>query len=519
MAPYIYSLKLGYKYNSIMHRQNKGNREMRNSKKNNGAKVFGRPGSSANSNNALRQVYNNLSWGKKAAIFAVGSVLGALSSLAIGINPLLGGALIAGIILFLSSLFLNKGTWASLIILAAYAFVSIPLGGIIIAPISEAQLVYAVEAGVSLFTAALLAGWLSLRYGRMAPWKILGLALPISSVLGIVAGLLLPGSGINVARVSMFLVVAYGCGVLDWFVSGFQMLKDKFKKTSDEGYSNPLVLSANEQKKILSAAEQKTAATLSESLNSDYTVFHDVVTKQSKSTIAHMVVGPAGLFLVASVAPTGKIVETSSTGLSIPGVEIGKVASNLVEQRGDIAKALKIRTEDVKLVVVAQDVKLGVEGLSRSFAAFESVFAKIPTVNITLVSNDMLAYEVAPGIDLISPATRNVLVHRAQSVLKPSSKRLSTESTMSVAAIDQDGKIVKPSSMEVAEEWLRLGAVAKVAINDQIIDNVRIYLEPYTDDKGESVVGVVLDEEWKAYQSEGKKPEVFTFLVSSVYPS
>ena len=201
-----------------------GKQEMRNLKKNRGAKVYGRPGSSANSNNALKQMYDNLSWGKKTIIFVVGSILGALSSLAIGINPLLGGALIAGLILFLASLFFNRGTWATILILAAYAIISVPLGGIMLASVSQAQLVFAVEAGVSLFTAALLAGWLSLRYGKMAPWKILAIAFVSSSAVGLAVAQFSGANSINAARITMLLAVAYGCGVFSWITTGVKVI-------------------------------------------------------------------------------------------------------------------------------------------------------------------------------------------------------------------------------------------------------------------------------------------------------
>lgn len=490
---------------------------MRNSKKNKGARTFGRPGSSASSNNALRQAYTNLSWRAKGAIFVVGSILGALSSLAIGINPLLGGALIAGLVLFVGSLFLNKGTWATLTILAIYAFLSVPIGGIMIAPISQAQLVYAVEAGVSLFTAALLVGWLSLRYGRIAPWKTLTIALTASSLIGITFGVLLPGSGINAARISMLLAVAYGTGVFDWLISGIQIIKDRLSnKSLNDGY-NPLVLSEGQQKKVLSKSEQATAATLGESLSEEYTVFHDIVTKGSTSTIAHLVIGPSGVAIVASVAPAGQIVETANKGLDLPGVPIGQVASNLLVQREEIASALKIKNTDVKLIVVAQDIQFNISGLSRSFGAFDSPSAKHPSANVSLVSNDMLSYEVAPGIDTMSPATRNILVHRARTVFKPSTKRLIDTTSIPIAVAGSDGEIESPER-NAMNEWLKEGSLAKVSLKDKTVNNVRIYIEPYTDEYGETVVGIVLDEEWSTYRATGKKPEVFTFPASAVNP-
>ena len=479
--------------------------------------MFGRPGSSANTNNALRQAYTNLSWRAKSAIFVVGSILGALSSLAIGINPLLGGALIAGIILFLSSLFLNKGTWATLIILAVYAFASIPLGGIMIAPISQAQLTYAVEAGVSLFTAALLVGWLSLRYGRIAPWKILALALTSSSLIGIVFGLLIPGSGINAARITMLLAVAYGAGVFDWVISGVQILKDKLNKVDRSVENSPLVLSDTQIKKILSKAEQTTAASLSEYLNEDYAIFHDIITKRSTSTIAHMVIGPSGITILASVAPSGQILETANKGLEIPGVDVGAIASNLLTQRSDVAEVLKIRKDDIKLVVVAQDTRIDITGLSRTFSAFQSPASKTASANIALVSNDMLAYEVGASVDVLNPATKNILIHRAQSVFKPSTKRLVSSESLPVAVPTENGEVLSPAKTNIAE-WLREGSIARVSLKGKTINNVRIYIEPYRDEYGETVVGIVLDEEWSEYQQNGKNPEVFIFPASAVNP-
>lgn len=490
---------------------------MRNSKKNTGAKVYGRPGASANSNNALRQAYADLSWGVKAAIFVVGAILGGLSSLAIGINPLLGGALIAGLILFLSSLFFNRGTWATLLLLATYALISIPLGGLIIASVSQAQFVFAVEAGVSLFTAALLAGWLSLRYGRIAPWKILLIALPLSSVLGLIAAYIIPGSGINVARISMMLVVAYGCGVLDWVISTVQMVMDKVSPDEEtDTYSNPLVLSASDIRKNLSKAEQKTAHTLSEELGEGYSVFNDVSVRNSKSTISHLAIGSSGVVLIASVAPTGDIIETTSAGLFIPGADIGSIASNLVEQRNTLSKALKMRADDIRLIIVAQSVKAEIAGLSKSFAAFDSVQSKLPTVQIMLLSNDTLTSGVAPGISVINPATRNILTRRAQTSLLPAGKRSSTGNAMIIAPITADGKIMKPVSMEVSHDWIRIGNTVKLALKDKVVENMRIYTEPYTNENNELVVGLVLEEEWAIAEKNGDKPEVYSFPVSSL---
>ncbi len=493
-----------------------GKQEMRNLKKNRGAKVYGRPGSSANSNNALKQMYDNLSWGKKTIIFVVGSILGALSSLAIGINPLLGGALIAGLILFLASLFFNRGTWATILILAAYAIISVPLGGIMLASVSQAQLVFAVEAGVSLFTAALLAGWLSLRYGKMAPWKILAIAFVSSSAVGLAVAQFSGANSINAARITMLLAVAYGCGVFSWITTGVKVIVNKFKKSNDSSYSNPLELSASDYKKVLSSSERKTAHKLAEVLDENYTVFHDVSVKES-GAIPHVVVGPAGVFVLASIGVTGEILETASAGLIVPGVDIAQVASNLVSQRSVVAKALKIRIDEVSLGIVVHGARESkIENLSKSFAAFDRLDAKSPSATISLVSSDMVEYLVAPGMALISPANMAIIEYNAQSSFKPSSRRKESDAAMVVAPITMDGKILKPAAMEVATNWIRIGATAKVSLQNKIIENVKIFTDPYTNDKDELVVGIVLQEEWDAYQNNGVAPEVFTFPVSNL---
>lgn len=489
---------------------------MRNSKKNRGAKVYGRPGSSANSNNALKQMYDNLSFGKKAIIFAAGTILGALSSLAVGISPLLGGALIAGLILFLASLFFNRGTWATILILATYAIISVPLGGFMLASASQAQLVYAVEAGVSLFTAALLVGWLSLRYGKMAPWKIMGIAFVSSSITGLAAAQFSGEISLNVARITMLLAVAYGCGVFDWAITGVKVLVNKIKKSDDSDYTNPLILSDSDAKKVLSSSERKTAAALSEMLDENYTVFHDVSVKNS-GTIPHVVIGPAGVFVLASVGVTSEIVETASAGLIVPGVDIGSVSKNLVSQRALVASALKVRLEEVSLGLVVHAARGSeIKDLSKSFAAFDRPEAKSPAATINMVSIDMLEYLVAPGMAIISPSTVSILEHKAQSVFQPSIKRVSEVGSMVVAPISMDGKIMKPATMETAQNWIRIGAVAKVNLQNKIVDNVRIYTEPYVNDKDELVVGIVLQEEWDKYKNNGVAPEVFTFPVSNI---
>jgi hypothetical protein len=515
VAPYIYStfrsvIKIACP-TDILEGQ-----EMRNSKKNRGAKVYGRPGSSANSNNALKQMYNNLSWGKKVAIFVVGTVLGALSSLAAGINPLLGGALIAGLILFLASLFFNRGTWATILILATYAVISVPLGGVMLASSSQAQLVYAVEAGVSLFTAALLVGWLSLRYGKLAPWKIMGIAFVASSITGIAAAQFSGDVSLNVARLTMLIAVAYGCGVFDWVSTGIKVIINKIKKIDESDYNNPLTLSENDSKKVLSSSERKTANALSEMLDDNYTVFHDVTVKNS-GTIPHVVIGPAGVFVLASAGVTSEIVETASAGLIVPGVDIGSIANSLVSQRALVATALKVRLEEVSLGLVVHSARGNeIKDLSKSFAAFDRADAKTPAATISMVSVDMLGYLVAPGMALVSPATVAILEHKAQSVFKPSLRRLSSEGTMVVAPISLDGKIMKPATMETAQNWIRIGAVAKVSLQNKTVDNVRIYTEPYVNDKDELVVGIVLQEEWDNYKNKGITPEVFTFPVSNI---
>lgn len=489
---------------------------MRNLKNNRGAKVYGRPGSSANSNNALKQMYDNLSWGKKAVIFVVGTVLGALSSLAVGINPLLGGALIAGLILFLASLFFNRGTWATILILATYAAVSVPLGGIMLASSSQAQLVYAVEAGVSLFTAALLVSWLSLRYGKMAPWKIMGIAFLSSSIVGVAVGQISGDLALNAARITMLIAVAYGCGVFGWVSTGIKVLVNKAKKLDDSDYDNPLVLSDSDAKKVLSSSERKTAAVLSSALDENYTVFHDVAVKNS-GTIAHVVIGPAGVFVLASAGVTSDIVETASAGLIVPGVDVGSLSSSLVSQRALVAAALKLRLEEVSLGLVVHSARGNeLKELNKSFAAFHRADAKTPAATISMVSSDMLGYLVAPGMALISPATVAIIEHRAQGAFKPSLRRVAENGSMVVAPISLDGKIMKPATMEIAQNWIRVGVEAKVNLQDKIVDKVRIYTEPYINDKDELVVGIVLEEEWDNYKNKGITPEVFTFPVSAI---
>lgn len=486
--------------------------------------VIGTPGaSSRNASSKIRQGFSRLSWKARIGLALFGSIAGFVTALALGLNPLSGIALLAAFTLFVSGLFVAPAIWAVISVLALYAVTTIPFAGFLMSLAAGGRVDFstAIEASLSLLTAALLVSWFMMRFSRSAPWQSLALAIGISSIAGVVVSVLFPAMAFNAIFISMALVTLYRCGGRDIAEGAFTWLKDKFRKDEDQIFFEEVSESNPLRSRI--SAEQLTADALNE-MNEETLVFHDVVAGKSLP-IAHVVISTTGVSIVASVNAEGHLRETTQSGLIIPGVDLSAQVASLLDQRESLANALKMRPEATHLVIAVHGKGFQLESVSKSFAVYSSDSAKRKLADIHVTSADQLLSIVDTGLDMWSPIERRAIVRRARIKLTPAHLSKNTvEETDSaqgflMAVIDEDGRESTPLSGGESENvsWMLPGTKVLVDTSEGTVGDIIITGELVRNDANELIAPVCAIEEWMDAQEEERTPEVAWIRIANIH--
>lgn len=491
------------------------------------ARRYGQPGGSARSAHQTQRAHlSTLSWKSRAAWLATVAALGAVIAGSAGFSPLTG-ALVAATGVAAVTAIIAAPHWAALVgILAVYWPISFVQG----AWFTSAASGYGdyVGGSSSLMVAAFVSTWAAVKYSRGRAWVTLAVALGASIVAG---GLLLsiaPGLGLNAARLTLAMALLLRCGGWAWIAGAAGLAWDSLRTSfsRDRGPIRDTQVSVDDaiegsQWLLRAGAEQRTAEMLT-ALPAGFTVFHDIRLKGVPSALAHLVVGPSGVFVLASVPVNGPVTESGAAGVNVPGVPIGAVCSALMDQRREISRVLKVKTADIATVVVAH----GIDGYQlpadtrRTLAVFAPHGGTLPAGNVTFLAAEQLTSEINTGLDMWSALSCRTVQRRARMKLSSASVPVPTSTPaepMWVAGVSADGHI--DASGRDTAGWLHDGLVVDAATSAGFLTGLRVAGVPYLDRAGNLVVDVCLVEEWEAAETARRSAQLFPYPVAALSPA
>lgn len=492
-------------------------------KKNRGTSV-GTPGASAQTaSSTIRKGFSKLSWKARLGLGLFGSVAGLVAALALGFSPLSGIAVLAAFTLFVSGLFVAPAIWGAIAVLGIYGLLAIPFAGSVLSALfgTRVTLSTALEGGISLMTAALLASWFVMRFSRSAPWKALSWTLFGSSAVAFALISVFPAVGFNGPLIAMGLFTLYHCGAKDWVLGGYSLIKDRIGNTSEQDAFFEDVEEAPLKNRV--SAERMTADTLKD-INSGTIVYHDVVAKKS-SAIPHVIISSTGISMVHSVLTSGHIHETKQRGLVIPGLDMSEKIGQMLDQRSSLAKVLKAREDAIQLIITVHDKAGNLVDLSRTFAIYADSSGR-KTADVNVVSGDQLMAIVDTGLDLWSPLSQRSVARRANLFLKPAHlAQVETEDTagadsLKIAMVDTDGREVTAPITEAEAEvtaWMKPGARVAIDTSQGTVADIVIAGEAARNAASDIVFPVCALEEWHLAKEETREPEVAWILASNIY--
>lgn len=486
--------------------------------------VIGTPGaSSRNASSKIRQGFTRLSWKARIGLALFGSIAGLVTALALGFNPLSGIALLAAFALFVSGLFVAPAIWSVISVLALYSVVAIPFAGILVSRAAggRVDLSVAIEASLSLMTAALLVSWFAMRFSRSAPWKSLALALVSASAVGFAVSFMVPSASFNAMFISMALVTAYRCGGKDLAEGAFTWVADKVRPGEEDEFFEEVSEVSPRESRV--SAEKRTADALTE-MNTDTLVFHDVVAGKS-SAIAHVVISTTGVSIISSVVAKAHLTETAQRGLTIPGVDLSAQVAAILEQRNALAKTLKMRPEAIHLVIAVHGGGFILENVAKSFAVYSAESAKRKLTDIHVTSADEIMSVVDTGLDMWNPIERRAITRRARIKLTPAhlSKNLnepSNEEEFLMALIDDDGRessIALALNESESTAWMLPGTAVVIETSQGVVGDIIITGELARNENNELVVPVCAVEEWMASQEEERTPDIHWIKAAKIH--
>lgn len=466
--------------------------------------------------------FTSMGWKTKLAILTGIGALGAIIGTGATGTPqgaLAGSGIAIGVALFTAVVILAP----SALLLVSIVFLTITVLPVFGGIYTYAASGYSDYAGgaVALFVFYMISLWVSVRWGRGKAW-VSAAALSLSIItLGMLILWINPGLGLNAARLAMLGVVAVRLGIISWTYNAVALAYDKmfrkqdFDSIMDETAANPDSVAVAWKRRAY--AEKQTASALA-TLPEGYEVFHDVSIPKTDMTLGHLIIGPTGVVMVASVTATGVIYQDKTEGLVIPGVEMNRVAWSLSLMREPLAKKLQVNPKDIMAMIVVHGSSLPER--SMSFGLYGGEKLNRPLTMVKLVEPDSLASDISRGFSLWSGVKVRQVSRRAKLKLNPATLpdiAPAFSEFIRISMLGNDGEVLhsKVTEPELPQHQWKDGDPVEVVTTAGSLGSLVVTGTPFQDSNGENVIklcGVQIDANGRAYRTNN----TYVFPVSSL---
>lgn len=437
--------------------------------------TIGDPGSSAViATRPIAAQWRTMRRSRKIWLFILAGTLGAFAGMAgldgptTSTNALYGAGIAITALLVLIGLFVAPSALLVTVIVGVTTAALAPLGALYtLMAGSEPDMV---GGAVALFVAYGLGVWFLARHGHGRTW--VSIAVLSASLLfpGLVLVALWPDLGLNAARLALLLAVFVRSGVIPWLLAAGGLLVDRIAhRDTDTALERTVKFHGGAAADVSAKAAAKRAAYgehasvgVLNGLSNEFKVLHDVTVKPGRAArltgadlvvAPHVVIGPTGLWVLASVTATSPMVDTTAvTGtLTIPGVDVPVVVAKLLTARAAVAAALHVPVRDAQIAVLVH----GSDCVRSRFAVIDRGNGTQPCDVEVVAAGDAVALVDHP-LRFWSRVTVRQVSRRAVLKLTPAHHQVSRsvkrkknaevvvpvrERRVAIRPLDQDGRI------------------------------------------------------------------------------
>lgn len=502
---------------------------MRSASKRRGrARVIGLPGRSARSDyRAHLATYRTvpLKWLLLVATILVGIVAAAAFSL--NIAPGLPAAVAAAALLVTHVIVRFPSGTATVAVLVGFFPFTAPIAAMYAYAASGRNADLA-GSTLTLIAAALVTALLAHRTSRGRPWLTTLLAVLAISLAAPFLLYAAPSLGFYAAYLASGLVLFLRGGGIAWFAAQWESLRDTISRLRDRQVPAEIT-----DRKRAVEGEQRTAAHLAD-LDDRHTVLHDLAMPDGRGNIDHLVLGPAGVFVIESQKYKGVIREHRTRGLEHNGRPLAGTFHSVLGERAAVAKALRIPEDAVQALVVVHDAVLPSD--RTRVALFTGTGERLG--DVLVLAPAALHDEIVTGIEVLSKRQMTRLLRRARHRLAPASaggplaaKTVTAQpypATGTASVLDADGKPkafpadATPTPMfssTTVDVEVTVGQRVSLLTDQGSFENLRVCGEPTIADNGVVTVAVCEDQAWLHGQETGIAPDSFAFPLASVRPA
>lgn len=467
------------------------------SRRSTSARVHGRAGGAASAaQRPFTRWWRATSWaGRLMWLLVLASAAGVVGVATSGglDGFVLGFSAGAAAVLILSSLLLVPGIVATVtVVLATIAVLPFMAWGYASASGLTTDIA---SAAVSLFVAYALAMFVVLRFGRgrtwvSASWVSVGLLIP-----GVPLLFAVPELGLNAARLSLALVVILRCGFAGWILAACGWAWDRLRygrdeeKWSNKASIDPADVSAAWQR---TAQAQKQVGQALEQLPAGYAVFHDVRVRKSQWSVEHVVVGPTGVSVVASVQALGDLIIDPVAGVQVPGADLGATSWGLYNAAEPVRKALGVHPRDIHFFIVVH----GTDMTRMRFGVVDASVGPDPLTEAVAVPVKDLVTQIQAEFTWWSEVKVRQVLRRARMRFGSAALPVSSPrhvDRVHVSPVDLDGNLTVPAPEDSSSAEARVlqdGDPIILETNSGPIADMEASGEPFIDGNGVPVVRV-----------------------------
>lgn len=488
---------------------------------------YGSPGASANlARRAVAVRWQRASLPARATAAGLVAATGAIAGYA-GYRSLAAAGTGAAVALAVAALVLAVAAMPGVLATAAVVAATVaclPLLGALYT-LGGSGVADPVGGSVALLVAYAVAMWIALRYGRGRAWVsaiVVGLSMIVPGMVLLAAA---PELGLNAARASLLIAAVARSSAPAWLADAAALAWNRLRHGRDEddviamSQVDPADASLAWQRQEV--AERATARALA-ALGPDYAVLHDV-SVPGGGTIAHLVVGPTGVKLIASAHALGPVVVHPRDGLQAPHVDLAAIAWHLMQGRHPILRALRCHPRDAELIIVIH----GSAALERmSVAAIDLDGAgRRGSTRLIVTGPEDAAAAVSEGLITWGRLKTRQTIRRARMrlVSAPIPQRAPRDapSPMELVVLDPDGNRATAGPTSPDGQWT-VGDRVSIRTALGVLDNLRVVAPPALASDGTLTVRVCSDADWAAaggWASPALTARSYSFPVDATEPA
>jgi hypothetical protein len=369
---------------------------------------------------------------------------------------------------------------------------------------------------------AVLLGWGAARLSRGPVWvTVLIVFLTGLAIQGLAAWV--GTSGTWLAVLAMLAAGLLRTGVIGDGVAiaglAVAQVRDWVAGRSADRVAEPWNEGTSQRRQV--AAERATAAALA-ALPKTFTVLHGRRSQDGSTVLPHVVVGPTGVFLLASAATRRPVQASERDGIRLGDLDLGSMVAGLLKQRSRVAYLLQVAPEDVSVGVVVHGAMLA-DGQDLDWvrgAAFTySGVAADPYPQVTILSPAAALQEIDHGLTSLPGSRLKVAAARAKLKLHRAGSAERAEVTgvpVLLGVVSADGQAKAPvrvGSPTDLPAWMKVGAQVDVVVDGDTVERSwRLCSEPFWGSDHNMLVEVCSALEWDEALILGRAP------VTQVHP-